>query len=132
MVLFKRIQCTLILVLFLCVGCGSNKDTTKSERADEISKMNQSNISLLNQIRRLKGVTVQGGVPILLRGSNSLTGSLEPLYVLNNYILGSSFSAVIDVVNPIDVESIKVLKGSDASFYGTRGANGVIVIKTKS
>lgn len=124
---------SIVLVMtFLFVSCGSSKNTVKNERADEISQMNRSNISLLNQIRRLKGVTIQGGVPVLLRGSNSLTGSLEPLYVLNSYIVGSSFSSINDIVNPIDVENIKVLTGSEATFYGSRGANGVIVITTKS
>jgi len=126
-----HINYIIILVSVLFLSCGSGKNTASSERADAISKMNESNISLLNQIRRLKGVTVQGGVPILLLGSNSVTGNLEPLYVVNSYIVGSRFAQVEHIVNPIDVESIKILKGSAASFYGSRAANGVILITTK-
>jgi len=90
------------------------------------------NISLLNQIRRLKGVIIQSGVPLFTKGSNSAIGSSQPLYVVDSYLFGNSFALTKDIVNPMDVESIKAIQGADASFYGSRGASGVILIKTKS
>jgi TonB-dependent SusC/RagA subfamily outer membrane receptor len=45
--------------------------------------------------------------------------------------IGTDFSTVHGMVNPNDVSSLTVLKGSDASIYGSRGANGVILIRTK-
>lgn len=70
-----------------------------------------------------------GGAPkIRIRGANSLTGSNDPLIVVDNLIdvdLGS--------VNPNDIESINILKDASATaIYGNRGANGVIIIKTKN
>ena len=123
----------LVLTLALSFGCGSSKSSTPSEApSDGILEKDRVNISLLNQIRRLKGVTIQGGVPIFAKGSNSAIGNSQPLYVVDDYVVGNSFNSVKDLVNPMDVKSIDAIQGADASFYGSRGASGVIVIKTKS
>ena len=124
------------LVAFIFIGllvsCGTAKSTAPREsNTDGITSENRLNTSLLNQIRRLKGITLQGGVPVFSKSANSLTGSAEPLYVVNGYTLDNSFASVKNIVNPVDVESIKAIQGADASFYGSRGGNGVIVIKTK-
>ena len=75
-------------------------------------------------LRIMSGVTVSGE-SISIRGMSSLQGSSEPLIVLDGIIVPS------DALNiPVDdIEEISVLK--DASFYGVRGANGAIVIKTR-
>ena len=53
------------------------------------------------------------------------------LFVVNGTAVGTDFSIVYTMVNPNNVVSLSVLQGSDATLYGTRGANGVIVIRTK-
>ena len=123
-----------IALMIGACGTGKNSNTTKSTNTitDGMTADNRMNTSLLDQISRLRGVTLRGGVPVFSKGTNSVSGSVEPLYVVNGYTVGNSFSSVIDLVNPVDVESIKAVDGSAASFYGSRGANGVIVIKTKS
>lgn len=75
---------------------------------------------------RVPGVEVSGK-SIKIRGSNSLNISTEPLFVLDGVIVSS-----VDQISPENVKSIEVLKGPDASVYGTRGSNGVIIIKTKT
>jgi TonB-dependent SusC/RagA subfamily outer membrane receptor len=57
--------------------------------------------------------------------------STGPLFVVNGQTIGTDFSNVYILVNPNDVVSTSVLKGSDAALYGSRGANGVILIRTK-
>lgn len=84
---------------------------------------------------RFPGVTVSpspdGGVTIRIRGGTSALGNNEPLYVLDGVVLQPSVSGSL-AINPYDIASIKVLKEStDITMYGVRGANGVIVIKTK-
>lgn len=66
---------------------------------------------------------------VLIRGVGSVTGTTEPLYVLDGIqITAANFSSI----NPNDFESISVLKdASTTAQYGSRGANGVIVITTK-
>lgn len=104
---------------------------------------------------RIAGVTVStnGGEPgsplsIRIRGANSLRGDNEPLYVIDGIIVnsttedaadplqgGSSFLAAqngLTGLSPQDIESIEVLKDASATaIYGSRGANGVILITTK-
>lgn len=60
-----------------------------------------------------------------------LEGSQEPLYVLNGYIVGTSFKSIDQIVDNVNVAEIEALYGADASEYGSRGANGVIRITTK-
>ena len=96
-----------------------------------------------------------GGVNVNLRGQSTLTGSTQPLYVIDGVIVNNDANqSGIDVVtaatgagssrpqgqptnrigdiNPNDIESIEVLKGaSAAAIYGAKASNGVVIIKTK-
>ena len=78
---------------------------------------------------KVAGVQVLDDLSIRVRGITSLNGSNEPLFVLDKIVLFSNAS--IRDINPNDIKSVKVLKGSDASIYGVRGAAGVIVITTR-
>lgn len=85
---------------------------------------------------RLAGVKVsssqgQPGAPveIVVRGANSLTQGNSPLYVIDGFPIEDPANAAI---NPNDIASIEVLKDASATaVYGSRGANGVIIIETK-
>lgn len=78
---------------------------------------------------RVAGVQVING-RIRIRGVSSLQGSNEPLIVLDGIPLAGDPSTTN--INPHDIQSIKVLKdAASAAMYGSRGANGVIEIKTK-
>lgn len=95
-------------------------------------------------------VTQSSGQPgatstIRIRGGNSITGGNEPLYVIDGFIVYNDVTATrtgagrsdatlnpLAAINPSDIESIEVLKDVSATaIYGTRGANGVIIITTK-
>ncbi|MEK9135482.1 MAG: TonB-dependent receptor, partial [Bacteroidota bacterium] len=87
--------------------------------------------------------TPGAGTYITLRGRKSVTGSSQPLYVVDGVPIDNSFvyfgSGNIQTpnrgsdINPEDIESIEVLKGaSAAAIYGARAGNGVILITTKS
>ena len=83
---------------------------------------------------RIAGVQVTrapGGIRIRIRGATSIHGSTEPLYVLDGVPIRPGSGGTLPL-NPNDIESIRVLKDPvDTTMYGSRGANGVIVIKTK-
>jgi len=79
--------------------------------------------SIYDMIRgRVPGVEVSGN-SIKIMGSSSLNVGTEPLFVVDGVIKNN-----IDDISPQTVKSIEVLKGPAASVYGTRGANGVILI----
>lgn len=81
-----------------------------------------------------------GVVDIRIRGGNSLTSGNQPLYVIDGYPVTAGGSAggsgagqnPLATLNPGDIESMEILKDASAtSIYGSRGANGVILITTK-
>lgn len=84
---------------------------------------------------RASGVWVdrhQSGIQVRIRGEGSLQGSNDPLYVVDGQTMRPERGGVLPFINPEDVESIRVLKGAgETAIYGSRGANGVIVVTTK-
>lgn len=86
---------------------------------------------------RSAGVTVLrssgtpgGGISVRVRGSTSISGSNEPLYVVDGVVLFNSAGG-LSGINPSDIQSVEVLKGGEAAIYGSQGSNGVILITTK-
>jgi TonB-linked SusC/RagA family outer membrane protein len=93
------------------------------------------------------GGNMGGSTRVLLRGINSITGNNQPLYVIDgtpidnsdintsstvNGSAGKDVGNLIQDINPDDIENISVLKGpSAAAIYGSRAANGVILVTTK-
>ena len=78
-----------------------------------------------------------GGISIRMRGGTSLTAGNEPLFVIDGVPLENDGVAggrnPLNFINPSDIADITVLKdASSAAIYGSRGANGVIIITTKS
>lgn len=127
--------------------------SSQSVDATEITQNHQPNV--VNALQgKVAGVTISstGGAPgqgarILIRGINSLDVSRDnqPLFVVDGILLDNSTSTVgagaelrglsnrASDINPNDIETINILKGGAATaLYGLRGANGVVVITTKS
>lgn len=78
---------------------------------------------------RFPGVEVintPAGPKIQVRGTNSLSLSGEPLFIVEGIPVDD-----ISAVEPVNIRSVNVLKDAAAAFYGTRGTNGVIIIETK-
>ncbi len=119
--------------------------------SEEITRT--SPVSMLDGLQgKVAGVNIssQSGAPgasskVVLRGYSSVNGSNQPLYVIdgvpvNNARFGADgtnrsndFGNNANDINPNDIESINILKGAAASnLYGSRAANGVILITTKS
>ena len=124
-----------MMVAALMISCGGSKKATPGpggELEEVLDDKNAAVLPLANRIQKLPGVTLRGGVPVFIKNANNTTGRPPlPLYVVDGLIVGNSFRAVENIVQPVDVKDIKALTGSDASIYGSRGANGVIEITTK-
>jgi len=70
------------------------------------------------------------GAEVRIRGNSSLNGSNAPLAVVDGFPIGDAGN--LSQINPSDIESIEILKdASSAAIYGSRGANGVILIQTR-
>lgn len=124
------------------VGYGRQKksDLTGSVAtvsAEDITKVPVSRVDQALQ-GRAAGVQVTqtngspgAGTVIRVRGGNSITGSNEPLWVIDGIVVGTNFN--LNNINANDIQSIEVLKdASSIAIYGSRGANGVVLVTTKS
>jgi TonB-linked SusC/RagA family outer membrane protein len=120
------------------VGYGTMK---KSDLTGSIVSMDEEQMSetksnnVLESLQgKAAGVDIQrssgrsgGGVDILIRGNRSLSASNAPLVIVDGIPYGDDID-----INPADIESIEILKDvSSTAIYGSRGANGVILITTK-
>ncbi len=111
---------------------GSVESVTPEELVDRpvlnVGQALQNKISGVQVIRQAAGDP--GGRPqIRIRGTNSINTSADPLFVVDGIV---GVSNALANINPQDIETMDVLKDASATaIYGTRGANGVIIITTK-
>jgi TonB-dependent SusC/RagA subfamily outer membrane receptor len=109
------------------IGYGSVKKRSMTGTVSKIDGTNPKYASYRNIYDMIRGEVpgVQvNGTSIRIQGASSLMLSTEPLFVVDGMVVNS-----IDDIQPYSVKSIEILKGSSASIYGSRGANGVILIK---
>lgn len=103
--------------------------------ADAIANSGGQSIEqiLANRVAGVQlGRTSDGTLTVRIRGANNWNADNEPLYVIDNVPITPGPGGALAGLNPYDIESIKVLKDAvSTTMYGARGANGVIVIKTK-
>jgi TonB-linked SusC/RagA family outer membrane protein len=121
------------------VGYGTQKKSQLTGAIASISKKEIAELPISNAGQamqgRIAGVDVSqsgskpGSVPkILIRGRRSFNAGNDPLYVVD----GIPLSAGYEDINPNDIESMEVLKdATSTAIYGSRGANGVVLITTK-
>jgi TonB-linked SusC/RagA family outer membrane protein len=122
---------------------------TYSQQELDVTALNETKgTNLLNSLSgKIAGLQVippgfnTGSARVIIRGNSSLTGNNQPLFVVDGMPIDNEMgdAGAIDYgngaanINPEDIESMQVLKGPSASaLYGSRAANGVILITTKS
>jgi TonB-dependent starch-binding outer membrane protein SusC len=107
------------------VGYGSVKKKNLSTPVGKIDGNNKRYgyyQNIYEMLRGQPGVQVNG-TSVKIQGASSFLAGTEPLYVVD----GIPVTTISDI-QPQDVKSIEILKGSSASIYGSRGANGVVLI----
>lgn len=78
------------------------------------------------------GQTADGALTVRIRGANGWDADKEPLYIVDGVPITPGVGGALSGINPYDIASIEVLKDAvSTTMYGSRGANGVIVIKMK-
>ena len=104
----------------------NTQDSIKKVTGHRGKKMNTYN-DIYQMIRAEVSGVIVSGRSIQIQQGHSFFGSSTPLFVINGVIVET-----IDNVNPLEVKSIKILKGSEATIYGVRGSNGVVSITLKN
>ena len=112
-----------------------NPAPTTTVTAEDIER--SPTVSIEDQLAaKYPGVWVtrstDGGIAIRIRGTSSVNGNTEPLYVLDGIAITPGPNGALAGISPYDIASIQVVKdATGTAMYGLRGVNGVIVIKTK-
>lgn len=137
-IIIEMVESSILIDQVVVVGYGRQKKSDLTGAVSSLKGKELERITSPNVEQALQGkiagvyVTPASGQPganavIRIRGTGTLNNS-NPLYVVDGMITEDASS-----VNPQDVESIEVLKdASSAAIYGSRGANGVIIITTKN
>lgn len=114
------------------IGSVAAKDITATPVADAAQAL-QGRVAGLTVIQNSGAPGGSGGTSIRIRGISSVTGSNNPLIVLDGFPLpDQTADNVLNSLSPNEIESIDVLKdAAAASIYGVRGSNGVVMINTK-
>ncbi len=123
----------------MVVAYGTGKKSTFTGSAVVVKNESLERIKTSNVTQALQGqssgvqVINNSGQPgddasILIRGIGSMNASSSPLYVVD----GMAYDGFVNAINPADIESMTILKDASATaLYGSRAANGVIMITTK-
>jgi len=112
----------------------NERNSARNPHALKPNDQGPSNRTLADMVSNLPGVVMagrEGSYSFKVRGAESLYSGSLPLFVLNGRSVGTDFNQINNTVDPNMVSSVRVLSGADAAIYGSRGSNGVIVIKTK-
>ncbi len=156
---FSLSSSVLLLDEVVVVGYGEQerRDVTGSVASVNTAALEDVPVQSLDQMLQgtVAGVQVTqassapgGGISIRVRGSSSISGSSEPLYVIDGFPIendpegaspgaGGRTTATVPsnplaALNPSDIESIQILKDASATaIYGARGANGVVIVTTR-
>ncbi len=138
------------------VVTGTSAASSRKTLGNSIGAVNAKDVQLTGanaidaaMAGKIAGVQIQqnsgnpaGGVSVRLRGTNTFSGSADPLYIVDGVIINNDSREVLDLggyaqnrlvdINPNDIERIEVLKGAAAAaIYGARANNGVVQIFTK-
>lgn len=143
-------RATRFLLVGLIYGCASGNNGAPAPAGPPLLAPDHGTIVTSDDIDRstttdpigsalaahVAGVTVtrtaDGGISVRIRGQSSFYGNTEPLYVIDGFPIQPGPGGSLVGINPHDIASIEVLKDvASLAFYGVRGANGVILIKTK-
>ena len=129
---------TNLLDELVVIGYGTVKKRDLTGSVSQVKAKELTQFAVSNPMQALQGrvaglnLTTNTGDPfgdfnIRIRGTNSIRGDNGPLYIVDGMPASASS------INPYDIESIEVLKDASATaIYGSRGANGVILVTTKS
>lgn len=112
---------------------GSTLDRETGEMTLADNQVNPEN-NLESYLNRTAGVRLLGSgqnATVQIRGVNSYGSNTQPLFIINGTDVGQNYSNAAGLLRGMTIKSVRVLKGSDATFYGLRGAGGVVVIKAK-
>jgi TonB-dependent SusC/RagA subfamily outer membrane receptor len=145
-----RVAVSCGLLVGLISGCASGKATRANPTADVAGRTLDGNVIVTSEdldriavesiertlTSRVPGLMIShapdGAIVMRIRGGSSIMGSNEPLFIVDGIPVLPGPNGGLIGIDARDIASIEVLKdAANTAFYGVRGSNGVILIKTK-
>lgn len=128
----KRIYLITLFCFYALMSCGPSVPTSGSTE-----KSYDQYATLAQALRSVPGITVSGpdtNPNIILRGGGGGgIAEVQPLFVVDNVVIGNSYAQANSVISPTNIKSIRVLNGMSATNrFGQEGRGGVIMITSKS
>lgn len=132
-----------IITLGFCIACAPlDRGVNVKEKGNQLDRaemtLADNEVNTINPLEsyllRTPGVQLvgEGGtMKAKVRGASSFYADSEPLFIVNGTDIGSSYAKAAALVAGMEIKSVRVLKGPDASIYGVRGGNGVVVVKAR-
>ena len=136
--LFMALLMGFFTVIAGCSGSDSTRERTEANTVTGDEARRTPTVRLADLIQqRVPGInltqTTEGHIKVRIRGVTSFTGDNQPLFVVDDVPVDPDPDGSLPGVTVHEIESIKVYKNpSDTARWGMRGANGVIVVKTKT
>ncbi|MEM6803706.1 MAG: TonB-dependent receptor plug domain-containing protein [Bacteroidota bacterium] len=112
----------------LLLSCTSSKTAQST-----IPEKYNSASNLTEYLTQVPGLMVSGegaNATFKVRGVNSFMSGSDPLFVLDGTPMMGGYKTVYNLVDVKDIKAAKLVRGSDATFYGSRGSGGVVEIQT--
>lgn len=129
-------------LLLVTAGCGSTQSTAEDRTDDDPNTVEAEDLEgryvarvqemLRGQVAGVEVRNSPNGLIVRIRGASSVYATTDPLFIIDGLPIELGANGALTGINPQDVDSIRVLKNaSETALYGSRGANGVVLITTK-
>lgn len=123
--------------MMVMVGCSTSDSAKSKADATVNSESGQpaNRVDLTDRLKRIPGVLVTGEGPnaiVTISGNEggSYTTNQTPLFILDGQTLNMDYQNIYWIVNGVTIKSIRLVKGAEAAFAGTNGANSAIIIES--
>lgn len=119
-------------LMVLLTSCGSTQDAFNDSGKIEPDPYDGKRVTVIQNPLSLADFLLRAPGLAFRNGEVSIRGGGPPLFIIDGVPIGHGYANAANAINPLDIESVEVISGPETAFYGRRGINGVIIIRTKT
>lgn len=116
--------------IYMIIGCSTTNGSVAKQEADQDNHYT----SLVQILRGKPSLKISGSGAdyiVMIRGERSFFDNNEPLYMLDDVVIGNTYKEAASGIDPSEITSAEVITPANAGRFGSRGGNGVIVFRSK-
>ncbi|MEY3051944.1 MAG: hypothetical protein RLY31_1729 [Bacteroidota bacterium] len=128
----KNVPACLLLSFFLSVLSACSTKAPHTSVGNPAQTAFQSLADYLRRDPKVRVTEVSGTIVVYIRGADTITGNVEPLFVIDGSAYADRYEEAARLVVIEEVQSVRVLNAAEGSAqFGLRGANGVVLVRTR-